>query len=50
MIYQVTIDVPAFSEIVTLAADTEDEAKALAIASATQRLVESATVTVKPSN
>ena len=47
MIYEVIIDVPAFREIVTLAADSEEEAKTLAIDSATSRLLDSATVVAK---
>jgi hypothetical protein len=47
MIYEVIIDVPAFREIVTLAADSEEEAKSMAVASATNRLLDSATVVAK---
>jgi hypothetical protein len=47
MIYKVTIITPAINEEVVLAADSEEEAKELAVASAVSRAAQSATVTVE---
>jgi capsular polysaccharide biosynthesis protein len=48
MIYSVLIDVPRIYEEVVLAAENEEEAKRLALASAVNRAAETATVTVTP--
>jgi hypothetical protein len=47
MIYKVTIITPAINEEVVLAADSEEEAKELAVASAASRAAKDATVTVE---
>jgi hypothetical protein len=46
-IYKVLLDAPAIREEVTLAADSEEDARRLAIASAIARMTESATVIVE---
>jgi hypothetical protein len=46
MIYKVLINAPAIYEEVILAADSEEEAKALACGSALNRAMQAATVTV----
>jgi hypothetical protein len=48
MIYRVLIDVPRIYEEVVLAAENEEEAKKLAVASAVNRAAETATVTATP--
>jgi hypothetical protein len=47
MIYEVTVQAPAINEVVTTSADSEEQAKERAVASALGRQVEAATVTVK---
>jgi hypothetical protein len=47
MIYEVTIDAPAIREVVTTSADSEEQAKDLALASALQRQAQTAVVTVR---
>jgi hypothetical protein len=47
LVYEILIDAPAIRETVTLAADSEEDARRLAIASAIARMTEAATVIVK---
>jgi 1,2-phenylacetyl-CoA epoxidase PaaB subunit len=49
MIYKVSIQAPAIDEEVTLAADDEEHAIELAVASTMRRQAAAATVTVEPS-
>jgi hypothetical protein len=46
-IYKVLLDAPAIREEVTLAAESEEEARRLAIASALARMTDAATVIVE---
>jgi hypothetical protein len=48
VIYRVKIEAPAINEEVTLAAETAEEARQLAVASAVARAVDAAEVTVTP--
>jgi hypothetical protein len=47
MIYSVTIDAPAIYETVVTSADSEEQARERAVASALQRQAAAATITVK---
>jgi hypothetical protein len=47
MIYEVTLQAPAINEIVTTAAESEDEAIAIAVYSAVHRMVKAGTATAK---
>jgi hypothetical protein len=49
MIYKVTIKAPPINEDVTLAAESEEQARELAVASALQRQAAAAEVTVEES-
>lgn len=46
MIYTVTVKAPAINEEIVLSADSEEQAKQMAIASALRRQIEAAEVTV----
>ena len=46
MIYDVTVQAPAISEVITTEADSEEQAKERAVYSALQRQISNATVTV----
>ena len=48
MIYKVLVTAPEIREEVTLAAETAEEAKQLAVASAVARAIDAAEVTVTP--